>query len=404
MTDLVNPATTSVPRPRACPFDPPPEYRALQEHDPVARVSLPTGATAWALTRVSDIRQMLSDSRFSSDRRDPGYPVLAEEQRAVADDFTPSLIGMDPPEHTRARRAVANEFTVRQVRLLAPRIQEIVDERIAVVLEGPRPVDLVETLALPVPSLVTCELLGVPFGDHAFFQDRTTRLVRRTTPVPERFAAFTELRTYLDDLVAAKEKEPTEDLLGRQVVRQRQESGVVDREGLSSMAFLMLVGGYETTANMISTGILALLVHPEQLALITEDPSRTPDAVEELLRYLSVAEFATSRVATADVEIGGVLVRAGEGVVPLDCVANRDPSVFERPDELDVGRGRRNHIAFGYGQHLCIGQNLARLELRIVFDTLFQRIPGLRLAEPVDALPFKDDANIYGLDRLPVTW
>ncbi|WP_024804813.1 cytochrome P450 [Nocardia sp. BMG51109] len=403
MSDVTEPAT-SVPRPRAHPFDPPPEYRALREQEPVARVVLPTRAPAWALTRHADIRQMLSDPRFSSDRRNPGYPALSVELAQAAHEFTPSLIGMDQPEHLRARRALTGEFTVRRVNLLRSRIQQIVDDQLDFIFGLPQPVDLVETLALPVPSLVTCELLGVPYTDHAFFQDHTARLVRRTTPVPERFTAFTELRTYFDDLVAGKERTGSDDLLGRQITRQREEAGAVDREALAALAFLILVGGYETTANTIATGIVALLTHPDQLAKIRQDPAKTPAAVDELLRYLSVAEFATARVATADVEIGGVLIRAGEGVVPLDCMANRDPDAFSDPDKLDIERPVRHHIAFGYGPHQCIGQHLARLELRIVFDTLFRRMPGLRLAVPIGELSFKDDANIYGLDALPVTW
>jgi cytochrome P450 len=258
-------------------------------------------------------------------------------------------------------------------------------------------------LSLPVPSLVICELLGVPYRDHAFFQSRTGRFIRRTTSQEERTAAVDELRSYLDELVTEKEQEPGDDLLGRQIRKQR-EKGATDHEALVSLAFLLLVAGHETTANMISLGTLALLENPRSLAAIRQDPGRTPGAVEELLRYFTIVEFATSRVAVEDVELGGVLIRAGEGVVGLGNAANHDPAVFEHPDELDVERGARHHVAFGYGPHQCLGQNLARAELQIVFDTLLRRIPSLALAVPVDELPFKDDANIHGLYQLPVTW
>jgi cytochrome P450 len=171
-----------------------------------------------------------------------------------------------------------------------------------------------------------------------------------------------------------------------------------------SLGFLLLIAGHETTANMISLGVMTLLEDPVQLAALRADPDITPRAVEELLRYFTIAEFATSRVAKEDIEIGGVLIRAGEGVIALGNAANRDPAAFENGDKLDFERGARHHITFGFGAHQCLGQNLARMELQIVFDTLFRRVPGLRLAVPVDELPFKDDAAIYGLYELPVTW
>jgi cytochrome P450 len=250
---------------------------------------------------------------------------------------------------------------------------------------------------------VICELLGVPYADHDFFQSRSSALLRRSIPVEERIRARDELRSYLDELVSRKERIPADDLLGRQVAKRR-ENGAASHGDLVSLALLLLVAGHETTANMISLGTVALLEHPDDIAAIREDPGKTPGAVEELLRYFAIAELAASRVATADVEIGGVLIRAGEGVVTLGSSANRDPEAFDHPDELDIERGARHHVAFGFGPHQCLGQNLARTELQIVFDTLFRRVPGLRLAGPVGDLPFKDDGAIYGLYALPVTW
>ncbi len=310
---------------------------------------------------------------------------------------------MDPPEHGPARRAVVGEFTVRRMQALRPRIQEIVDDHIDAMLAGPRPTDLVQALALPVPSLVICELLGVPYADHDFFQSRSKLLLDRTTSADARQAGIDELQSYLDDLVTAKEHEPTDDLLGRQVLKQR-EAGVEDHDSLVWLAFLLLIAGHETTANMISLGTLALLSNPEQLAAITTDPARTPDAVEELLRYFAIADSVTSRVALADVEVGGTHIQAGEGVIALGNAANHDPEVFDDPDTLDVQRGARHHVAFGFGAHQCLGQNLARVELQIVFDTLFRRIPDLRVTAAVEELAFKDDASVYGVQELPVTW
>jgi cytochrome P450 len=170
------------------------------------------------------------------------------------------------------------------------------------------------------------------------------------------------------------------------------------------MAFLLLLAGHETTANMISLGVVGLLSHPDQLAVITADPSRTPLAVEEMLRYFTIVEMVTARVATEDVRIGEVTIKADDGVVVSGLSVNWDPAVFENPAELDVTGGARHHIAFGYGPHQCLGQNLARMELQIVFDTLFRRIPNLRLAVPVEEVAFKTDANVYGVYELPVTW
>ncbi len=345
---------------------------------------------------------MLTDPRFSSDRNHPNFPF----QQRITEDMKPiriSLIGMDPPQHGPARRAVVGEFTVKRLRELRPRIQQIVDEHIDAMLAGPRPVDLVSALSLPIPSLVICELLGVPYADHDFFQARSGRLLNRAVEADERLRSRDELIEYLGKLVTEKIREPGQDLLSRQIHKQRDE-GDIDEENLVELAFLLLVAGHETTANMISLSTVALLQHPESLAKIKADPDQTLPAVEELLRYFTIAEFANARVATEDVELGGVLIREGEGVLALSSTANRDPEVFPEPDTLDIERGSRNHIAFGYGPHQCLGQNLARLELQIVIDTLFSRIPDLRIVPELEEIPFKYDGQVFGVYELPVTW
>jgi cytochrome P450 len=396
-------SAVALPAPRTCPFAPPAEYKQLREETPISKVTLPTGNTAWALTRHEDVRTMLTDPRFSSDRTAPGFPALVAGQSQIAAGFKPTMIGMDAPEHGPARRAVLGEFTVKRMRALQPRIQQIVDDCVDAMLAGPRPVDLVRALSLPVPSLVICEQLGVPYADHEFFQARTSRLISRATALDARITARDELQTYLSDLVTQKEQQPGDDLLGRQIVKRRGE-GTYDRADLVGLAFLLLIAGHETTANMISLGTLALLEHPEDLAALRADPEKTPDAIEELLRYFTIVDSATSRVAKADVEIGGVLIKAGEGVLVLGNAANHDSEVFDNPDELDIERGARHHVAFGFGAHQCLGQNLARMELQIVFDTLFRRIPGLKLGAPIADMPFKDDSGIYGMYEFPVTW
>ncbi|MBI1757950.1 MAG: cytochrome P450 [Actinobacteria bacterium] len=393
------------PMPRTCPFDPPAEYAALRIERPVTQVRLPTGQLAWLVTRYEDVRRLLTDPRVSSDREHPNLPltepVTPESRRRIAA-VGRSLIGLDPPEHAPRRRMLVTEFTVRRIQALRPHIQQVVDGCIDELLAGPRPADLVAALSLPVPSMVICELLGVPYSDREFFERCSTAQLRRSIPAEERQRTTGELRAYLDRLVTAKEAAPGEDLLGRLIVHNR-ETPVFDHELLVGLAMLLLVAGHESTANMISLGVVGLLEHPEQLAQITADPAAVDMAVEELLRYFCIVD-AQPRVAAADIEIGGVTIPAGDGLLIAFAAANRDEEAFPAASTMDLGRGARNHVAFGYGIHQCLGQNLAREELQIVFSTLFARVPGLRLAARVEELPFKKDSNVYGIDQLPVTW
>ncbi|EYF01854.1 cytochrome P450 [Chondromyces apiculatus] len=394
-------AVPTLPISRTCPYGPRPEHRQLREEAPIAKVILPNGRTGWAVTSHKHIRAILSDPRFSSSRRNPGFPTARPNAPPSA--LKPLMLELDAPDHGPVRRTVIGEFTVQRMNALGPRIQEIVDQHIDAMLAGPRPVDLVQALSLPVPSLVICEMLGVPYADHDFFQTRSSTLVSYKTTQEELTHALGELTSYLGKLVAAKMENPTDDLLSRLIQKQR-ENGGVDFGDLVGMAFLLLIAGHETTANMISLSTLMLLQHPEKLEALRQDPSKTLGAVEELLRYFTIAESALGRVAREDVELDGVTIRAGEGVLMLANTGNRDPEVFENADALNIDRGARNHLAFGFGQHQCLGQNLARMELQIVIDTLFKRIPGLRPAVPLETLSFKEDASVYGIREFPVTW
>ena len=408
MTEVAQPSRTqpeqaAFPMKRTCPFAPPPEYDRFRDARAHYVELEHTGQRAWVLNRHEDLRAMLNDPRFSSNRFNPGFPVLFKDGQQRRPRLRPSLIAMDAPEHGPARRSVVGEFTVKRMKALQPRIQEIVDQHIDAMLAGDQPADLVSALSLPVPSLVICEQLGVPYADHDFFQTHSSRLLNRETGFEERSKSVEAMQNYLSDLVSAKETAPADDLLSRQIAKKREE-GDYDHDALVSLAFLLLIAGHETTANMISLGTVALLENPDALAAIKEDPGKTLDAVEELLRYFTIAEFATTRVALEDVDIAGVTIKAGEGVLGLSYAANFDPEVFPEPERLDITRGGRHHVAFGFGAHQCLGQNLARMELQIVFDTLFRRIPTLRLAAPVDQLPFKHDSGVFGLYCLPVTW
>ena len=219
----------------------------------------------------------------------------------------------------------------------------------------------------------------------------------------QRFEALRELFGFLDELVSAEEAAPGDNLLGRQVMRQATATDD-DHRALVSLAFLLLVAGHETTASMISLGVLAVLAEPAELMAAVTAPDRAPLAVEEMLRYFSIADIGAGRLALAETEIGGTLVRDGEGVIISLLAANHDPAAFPDPSRLDPARPNRPHVAFGFGPHQCLGQSLARAELEIVYATLFRRIPGLRLAVTLDELAVKDDGFVYGLHELPVTW
>ena len=309
---------------------------------------------------------------------------------------------MDPPDHTAARRAVLREFTARRVQGMRPRIQQIVDARVGEIWRGP-PAHLVPALALPVPSEVICELLGVPYARHEFFQSRSMMLLSHRVPPEQRFEAVRDLFAFLAELVSAEEATPGDTLLGGPAAR-RPPASEEDHRDLVSLAFLLLVAGHETTANMISLGTLAVLRDPAALRPAVTDSDHILQAVEEMLRYFSIADTGTGR---ARARRHGDRRHQGpgrDGVIISLLAANHDPAVFPDPGTLDPARRIRPHVAFGYGPHQCLGQSLARTELAIVYETLFRRIPGLRLAVPLDELPVKNNAFVYGLHELPVTW
>ncbi|GAA3013665.1 cytochrome P450 [Streptomyces lactacystinicus] len=390
----------SYPMPRTCPYTLPEGYQELLDRPTLGKVRLPSGKLAWATARYEDVKAMLGDNRFSSDLRRPGYPLMMDHQ-VPAPEFSTSLVGMDPPEHTLARRAVAADFTPRSINRLRPRIQEITDEYVDRLLAGPRTADLIDAFANPVPLLVICELLGVPFADREFFLRTSFTVMNATTPEAGGVATA-ELMGYMDGMVTDKERTPTDDLIGRLAAR-RGEPGVPDHRDLVGMAFMLLMAGHETIANVIGLGAMLLLERPVLRKSLAADPSRWPATIDELVRYFTIAEIANSRVALEDVEIGGVRIAAGEGVLGLTVGANRDPLRFADPDVFDPDRVERS-LAFGFGAHQCIGQHLARTELEVVLTTLFERIPELRLAAPVEALRFKEEHVNYGLHALPVTW
>ncbi|MGQ4514273.1 cytochrome P450 [Streptomyces sp. DW26H14] len=392
------------PRSPVCPFAPSPELRALTEHGPVTRVRSWGGSTPWAVTGHAEQKELLSDPRLSVDFAAPNFPSPIDPAHSHGRAPDLSFVGMDDPEHARLRRMISGTFTIKRVEAMRPAVQRITDDFIDRMLAGPKPADLVQALALPLPSMVISDMLGVPYTDHQFFQANSKVLVSATASAAERGAAHEALTGYLDDLVAHKIENPADDLISK--LGAQVEAGELTAHGAATMGVLLLLGGHETTANMISLGTLALLQHPGQLAAIREadDPKVVVNAVEELLRYLSIVHLGRRRTALEDIRIAGHTIPAGDGVILLGELANRDPAVFAEPDRLDITRNARQHQAFGGGTHHCVGQPLARLELQVIYPTLFRRIPTLRAAVPLDDAEFKYDAVIYGLHKLPVTW
>ncbi|GGX32663.1 cytochrome P450 [Streptomyces chartreusis] len=390
-----------MPRQSRCPFDPPPSLKDLQREGPLAKVRLWDGSESWLVTRYAEQRALLGDPRVSADTDRPGYPTKASPE---AGEGKLSFIMMDDPEHARLRRMVTAPFAVKKVEALRPAVQRIVDGLIDDLLAGPAPVDLVDAFALPIPSLVICELLGVPYEEHDFFQEHTRTMVRTTATPEERGAASREVAGYLAGVVGKRIAEPRGDLLSS--IAGRVTAGELTHQQATEMALLLLIAGHETTANMIALGTLALLQHPDQLALLREsdDPRLVASAVEELLRYLHITHLGRRRAVTEDIEIAGRLIKAGEGVIMVNEIGNRDPEAFADPDRLDITRDARRHVAFGFGVHQCLGQPLARMELQVVYGTLYKRIPTLKLAGDLRDVRFKTDAFIYGVHELPVSW
>ena len=385
-------------------FAPVPELVALRDGEGVREVEGVFGSPVFLVARHDDVRSVLADAgRFSNAGRPsfeaPDQPPISEEERERF--RAGNLLALDPPEHTRLRRMLTPEFTVRRMRRLEPRIAEIVDDHLAALEKAGPPADLVAEFALPIPSLVICELLGVPYADRAEFQERTSRQLDMSTSMAERLDLARESRAYMAGLVAAAQADPGEDMLGMLV---REHGAQLTTDELIGIAGLLLVAGHETTSNMLALGTLALLRHPGQLAVVRDEPEKVPAAVEELLRWLGIVHSGIPRTTTRDVEIDGMVIPAGSLVVLALAAANRDPRFVGDPDRLDVTRDAAGHVAFGHGVHHCLGAPLARMEMRTAFPALLRRFPDLRLAVPVEEVAFRSYHFIYGLHSLPVTW
>lgn len=382
-----------------CPFSPSPELTTFARDTSVGRISLWDGSPAWLVTRHADVRAVLRDSTFSSAAHHPGFPWINDGLKVQCTSGPTPFIRLDGPDHARVRNLLAAHFTPRRAEALRPRIQEIVDDLLDAMIRHRAPADLLAELTLPLPSLIICELLGVDYDDRAFFRERSTVLLQTYADPTTLATALDELIGYLTRLVERRRHTPDAG-----IVSLLAANGELSDAEIAFTSMFLLIAGHETTANQAAMSVLALLLNPEQLALLRANPALTKGAVEELLRYASIVHSGAPRVATADVIVGGRQIASGEGVLCVLDTANHDERVFAAPERLDITREARSHLAFGFGVHQCLGQALARVELQVILETVLRRLPGLRLAIAVDELRFNENGAAYSVQELPVSW
>ncbi|RSS56812.1 cytochrome P450 [Streptomyces sp. WAC01280] len=395
---ISEPVTLPTQRAAGCPFDPPAGLAELREESPLARMAYPDGHVGWLATGYSTVRAIMGDSRFSSRYELMHYPFPGGPEGPLPPAPVGDMTGMDAPEHTRLRRILTGKFTVRRMRLLSDRVAEITAAHLDAMERGGPGADLVEAFARPLPALMICELLGVPYADRDRFQGHADTIMSMDVSPEDRYAAYVGLQEYMAELVAAQRAAPGDDLLGDLA----RDSDLSDEELVGVGGFL-LAAGLDTTANMIAHGTFALLTDPAQADALRTEPDLAPQAVEELMRYLTIAHTSV-KSALEDVELEGRLIKAGESVTLSFEAANRDAERFPDPDVLDLHRKATGHLGFGHGIHQCLGQQLARVELTVALPALLRRFPTLRLDVPADEVPLRTDMNIYGVHRLPVTW
>lgn len=388
---------------RTCPFSAPDYDVFARGEEGLREVRHPTGLRSYMLTRFDDVRAALVDPRFSAEWREPGFPhtspAAIEMQGGV-------FLRTDDPYHAKVRRILLPEFSVKAAKALQPRLEEIVDRQIDHLVAQQEPADFIEHFALPIPSAAICIILGVPIEERAIFEHSTAVVVDHHTSREAKVAAWANLKSYMADLIERKMKAPRVDDLLSRVAHDFVAPGEMTVAEFAAAAATLVGAGHETTANQITLSALSLILHPAELERMQRSDSIN-SAVEELLRYWSIVQFDPRRVAIEDVELAGHVIRKGESIITSLPAANRDPSQFAEtgdPEMIDVCREARQQVAFGYGVHQCLGQNLARMELRTVYARLFPRLPNLRLAVPVEELVFNRDRHVYGVHELPVAW
>jgi cytochrome P450 len=363
----------------------PPEALLTLRKEPVVRVTLPSGDEAFLVTRYEDIRRVLSDPRLSRNRDRPGAPRMTEQKTKV---FQNPKIDRDPPEHTRMRRLMAKAFTATRVEALRPHVMRVAEELVTDLLKRTPPADLHEAFAVPLTLQVICGLLGVPLEDQGRFR-----------------GSLNEAWQYMGELIEAKRENPGEDLISALIGVHDEDDGRLSAHELHVWCVILLLAGFETTATQLCGSAVLLLTHRDQLELLREDPALIPDAVEELLRcQIAGHSLSMLRLVTDDIEIGGVTIPKGSGLIPVLESANFDETVFPDPLRLDVTRADKQHLVFSAGPHFCMGAALARLELQVALEVLIRRVPTLRLAVPASELRHHDSPLDLGFREVPVAW
>lgn len=373
-----------------------PLIRTVRDCSGVAFLGVFDGQPTYLVTQYDQVRSGLRDWELFPLRRAPGN----EAYNTNPHNLSPAgdLLANEPPIHTHLRRMILPELAPGRVRELRPRVEEIVDGCLEGLESGERPIDMVAKFALPVPSFVICEILGVPYGDRDMFHENTSRMLDATLPASERGKYSMRSREYMRGLIGQAFDAPRDNLIGRLIVNHGSD---LSEQELVGIGHLILIAGHETTAGAIAVGLRALLERPDQAELVRSDPSAVDIAIEELLRWSSVVQHALPRIAAREVSIGGIRIPRGATVLFSLVGANRDPSVFDSPDSMNIRQSRSGHVAFGHGIHHCIGAPLARMELQIALPAVLRRLPESVIV--TDSCQ-RDNSMIYGMRRLEVTW
>ncbi|WP_205875579.1 cytochrome P450 [Mycobacterium camsae] len=404
MTDnfaTVDEAVPFFPAARVDPFSAPPRYTELRAAGGLHRVTIWDGSQHWLATRYSDVRAALTNPAMSPDVRRAGFPLIYPNQIAMEGGV---WFRLDDPEHARLRRMLSHEFSLKHTRTLRKTLLELVDELIDDMLRSGGPADFVQAFAHPLPLRAICAILGVPRADHTLIERNAYALSDLDMTAEQQQRAFDDLVAYNRSLLERRQHHPADDMTSR-LVHEHSGDGGHSLNELAVLMFFLIAAGYVSTANMLALGALALLLDDSQRERLREQPELAAGTVEEMLRFWSVISTDPRRIALQDTQLGGQPVRAGEGVIVSLIAANHDPDAFGTDAEhVDITRTSRQHLALGFGSHLCLGQNLARAELEIAWSRLLQRIPDLRLGVAPEDVEFMDHAIAFGVKSLPVDW
>lgn len=395
-------STPRYPMPRRELSGPPTALAELREAAPLSPVRLWNGTAAWLVTRFADAMTLLADPRLSSDPRGENFPLIAPNYSALAHQPTPGFTQLDDPEHARLRRIVAPEFTARRVARLRPWITEVADNALSAMRTEKGPTDLVTRFAVPIPTMALARILGVPYADHSFFLTRALVRFRSTATADELIAADDDLRAYIHELATQRLREPQDDLLSRMASMVHQ--GQISREELAGIGSLLLFNGYLTTANLIALSAYTVLTDDQLRGALRKDAGLIAAVVDELSRMHTIGDVGLPRLATADIEVSGMRIEAGEAVIISLVSANRDPRVFEAPEVFDPHREYRRNLTFGHGSHVCLGVGLARAEVTIALETLLRGDPTPSIAVAPDQLETLEGSSLFGIRELPVCW